>query len=416
MSDRPAVLILGMSETGLSALRLLGRSGIRCYALDALEPTPALWSRYCRGRVVRLAPDTPEEQVLDAIIAMAARMPPRPVLIATSDRMVQLISRARHRLERFYRLLLPDRHLVEDLLDKSRFARKAPACGAIVPRSTTITGIHRLPDAIASLGVPLILKTFRQGDIAGTTFPKALVIRSEEDARAAQAKHGDSCGSLRLIAQEFIPGDDLQQLSIGACLDRNGEVVASFTARKRRQGTKGTGVGLYVETVEDAEAQTTALNLLRALKCVGLAEVELKRHAQTGQLYVIEINARVWLQVSLAAAACGINFPALYYTLAADQPLPAIDAHKSHRRAAWQDLCHDCHATFRRGGYRAAGSVSVLGWLRQSLRASEGPFLDFRDPLPAVAWMCHLAGKAFFWHHRGATTAASNHGLLGAGG
>jgi predicted ATP-grasp superfamily ATP-dependent carboligase len=399
MSDQPAVLILGMSETGLSALRLLGRCGIRCFALDALEPTPALWSRYCRKRVVLLSPDTPDEQVLDAVIAMAARMPARPVLIATSDRMVQLISRARHRLEPLYRLLLPSRATVEDLLDKDRFARRAAACGALVPRSTTITGIHRLPEAVAQLGYPLILKTFRQGGVAGTNFPKALVIRTQDDARAAQAKHGDSCRGLRLIAQEFIPGEDLQQLSIAVCLDRRGEVVASFTARKRRQGTKGTGVGLYVESTRDTEAETAAINLLRGLKCVGLAEVEIKRHAETGRLYVIEINPRVWLQVSLAAA-CGINFPALYHALAADIPMPAIDAHASDRRAAWQDLCHDCHATFRRGGYSGAGKVSIFGWLWQSLCAREGPFFDVRDPLPAIAWMCHLAGKVFFWRRR----------------
>jgi predicted ATP-grasp superfamily ATP-dependent carboligase len=207
---------------------------------------------------------------------------------------------------------------------------------------------------------------------------------------------------------------------VAACLDRHGEVVASFTARKRRQGTKGTGVGLYVESFDDTEAQTAAINLLRALKCVGLAEVEIKRHAQTGRLYVIEINPRVWLQVSLAAA-CGINFLALYHALAADLPVPAIDAPATHRKAAWQDLCHDCHATFRSGGYRGAGKVSILGWLWQSLRARQGPFFDLRDPLPAAAWICHLSSKVFVWRHRGVATtnppiATGNHGLLGADG
>jgi predicted ATP-grasp superfamily ATP-dependent carboligase len=172
-------------------------------------------------------------------------------------------------------------------------------------------------------------------------------------------------------------------------------VVASFTARKRRQGTNGTGVGLYVERVDDAEAEAAAIALLRELKCVGLSEVELKRHSENGRLYVIEINARVWLQVGLAGA-CGINFPELYYNLATGLPTPSVSANRT-RSMAWQDLCHDCWATFRRGGYRSKGAVTVMQWFAQTLRARTGPVASMRDPMPAVAWMCHLAAKFALW-------------------
>src|SRR5947209_4848878 len=106
MTSHPPAVVLGMSETGLSTLRLLGRLGVACYALDAIEPLPAFWSRYCR-RGVRLAEDADDEQVLQALRDLARALPERAVLVPTSDRMVQLVSRARVELERLFLLLLP---------------------------------------------------------------------------------------------------------------------------------------------------------------------------------------------------------------------------------------------------------------------------------------------------------------------
>jgi D-aspartate ligase len=394
MLIRPPAVILGMSETGLATLRLLGRVGITCYGVDAIEPVPAFWSRYCR-RGIRLPQDNTDEQVLAAVIELAQTLPPqpRPVLMPTSDRMVQLASRARARLEPLFAMMLPDETVVEDLLDKDRFAARAPACGATAPRSMPISGMRELPRAVEQLGLPLILKPFRQGDIAGTNFPKALLLRTAADVELARTRHL-SCGSMKLVAQEYIPGPDMNQFSVAGCLDRDGNVISRFTARKRRQGTNGTGVGLYVERVDDSQAEAAGIELLQNLKCTGLAEVELKRHSENGRLYVIEINARVWLQVGLPAA-CGINFPELYYNLAAG--LPVGPASANSKRAAWQDVCHDCWAAFRPGGYRAKGDITMTQWLKQSLRSHVGPFASLRDPMPAVAWMCHLAGKLAFW-------------------
>ena len=51
-----------------------------------------------------------------------------------------------------------------------------------MPLGTTIDSIRYLPEAVARLGLPLILKPFRQGDIAGTNFPKALLLHSAQAA------------------------------------------------------------------------------------------------------------------------------------------------------------------------------------------------------------------------------------------
>jgi hypothetical protein len=60
---------------------------------------------------------------------------------------------------------------------------------------------------------------------------------------------------------------------------------------------------------------------------------------------------------------------------------------------AWQDLAHDFWATFRPGGYRARGAVTIGRWAAQTLRARTGPFADWRDPMPGLVRLGHLSRK-----------------------
>jgi predicted ATP-grasp superfamily ATP-dependent carboligase len=218
-----------------------------------------------------------------------------------------------------------------------------------------------------------------------------LIVDSKEQVAAARTRLA-ACAGARVVAQEFIPGPDTHHLSVAVCLDRKAEVVATFTARKRRQGNRGAGVGTYVESFQDAEAEAAAVSLLQDLKYVGVAEVELKRHAQDGRPYVIEVNPRLWTQVGLPAA-CGLNFPLLVYQLAAGLPVPAQTL--AWRRVLWQDLWDDFYWTFRHGGYSEGGDVSRFQWLGQSWQAHVRPYFTPRDPGPSVYRMWQVARQFF---------------------
>jgi predicted ATP-grasp superfamily ATP-dependent carboligase len=378
-----------MSETGLSALRLLGRVGVRCHGVDVFDTAnrraPAYWSRYYCGGAV-LPHRATDEEVLSALDEVAASVSLPPVILPTSDRYVRLTSRCRDQLQRSFRLLLPEAALIEDLLDKDRFARRAQAIQASVPRTGALRGLSDLPVLAAELGLPLILKPARrEGLVLG--LPKALRIEKQEEIAVAQAKYA-GCPEGLLVVQEYVPGPDTHHVSVAVCLDRRCEVLMTFTSRKRRQGNGGAGVGTYVERIDEPEAEANAVALLRSLGYVGVAEVEFKRHARTGKLYVIEINPRLWSQTHLAGA-CGLNFPHLMYCLAAGLPLPALPAKR--RIKSWQDLWGDFYEVFRRDGYHATGEVSVMQWLGQSLRAGAGPYFAFDDLLPVAAHALSVA-------------------------
>ncbi len=115
--------------------------------------------------------------------------------------------------------------------------------------------------------------------------------------------------------QEYVPGDDLHHISVAVALDKASLPLATFVARKRRQGNHGAGVGTFVEAHKDDEAASTAVSFLQKMGYVGVAEMELKRHATTGELFAIEVNPRMWSQVMLPASV-GVNFPMLYCKVA----------------------------------------------------------------------------------------------------
>jgi len=386
MNQRAPVLLLGMSATGLGALRLLGRAGVTCYGVDDHGRTPAYWSRYCRHGIC-LPAGADDDDIMKVLDDFSTRAPIPPVLLPTSDRFVRFVSSRREQLDSRYQLLLPDHELVEDLLDKQRFAQCAQVGGAAVPRSVALRGLGELPSLTGHLALPIILKPACTEHRSEFVIPKVILLEREEEFAATLDRYS-ACNGVPFLAQEYIPGGDRQHLSVAVCLDRRSEVVATFTARKNRQGNLGAGVGTYVERFQDAEAEQSATALLRSLKYVGVAEVEFKRHAHTGRLYVIEVNPRVWTQVALPGA-CGLNYPLMFYCLATGLPLPT--AQVTQRRIAWQSLWDDFYNTFRRGGYREAGMVSRWQWLRQTAQAHVGPFWDLRDPLPALVQLWQVA-------------------------
>lgn len=372
-------VILGSSETALGALRLLGREGVNCAVCDFDSGGPAFKSRYCAARI-DIRTNASDTEIVTKLCSRFARAPQKPVLIPTSDHLVRLVSACRDQLSRVFRFIVAEATVIADLLDKERFAARATERGWPVPRAISVRAPEDFDQAAKTLGFPLILKPTKPYEATSHRLPKALVVF--EQSQLDRAKAGwqpDQVGAI--LAQQFIRGDESSYLSVAACLREGGEVVATFVSRKRRQSSRGAGIGTYVESWVDSHAEDLALRVLRDLGYVGVAEVELKRDASDGALRVIEINPRLWSQVSLAAA-CGINFPKAAWMMAAGLRV----AHQSQdaRAVCWQDFWDDFYSTFRSRGYRAVGDVSVWTWLHETLQVGARPHFCWRDPYPAI--------------------------------
>lgn len=391
------VIVLGMSETGLGALRLLARRGVRCWGVDAALDLPGFRSRYCRRRIHVPAATSPSE--LAAVLRVAAYGErERPVLVATSDRFVKLLSDARDALRDRFDMALPPPEIVDGLLDKRRFADLAARAGVRVARTLYVPDLSAVREALRQIGYPAVVKPRMPADQDRAAFPKAVILRTEQDARALWAAPGSSRGTPGLVVQEYIPGGDEHHVSVAMALDAESRPIATFVSRKRRQGNHGAGVGTFVESHRDPEAAGAARTLLQRIGYVGVAEVELKRHPDTGELFVIEVNPRLWSQLTLPAAL-GVDFAFSYCRVAAgDQGVSDhVEAVPSPYPCAWQDLWSDLYWTFGKDGYWRKGEVSLPAFLRQTMAARVHAYFNWRDPIPALrhAWqgIARTAGR-----------------------
>lgn len=373
------VVVLGVSETGLSAMRLLGRRGVRCWGIDASFDHPGFSSRYCDRRIC-VSESVSAPELAAVLSAIARERGDRPVLLPTSDRFVRLLRALRSDLGDRFQVALPPSHVVDDMLDKARFSACAERSGLRSPRTAPVSDAGGLEEAARSVGFPVIVKP-RASDRRPAGLPKARVLQDEAELRAFEATHRGAIGP-ELVVQEYVPGGDFQHLSVAVALDSHARPVASFVARKRRQGNRGAGVGTFVESHHDDEAASVARRFLSRIGYVGVAEMELKRHGTTGELFAIEVNPRLWSQVMLPAAL-GLDFALLAYRIARGAA-PSGELPSPRGDVAWQDLLGDSYWTFCSEGYFWRGDVSASRWLMETLSSCVHPFFEWRDPMPAM--------------------------------
>ena len=77
----------------------------------------------------------------------------------------------------------------------------------------------------------------------------------------------------------------------------------SFVARKVRPPASWARTGTYVELEPNAEVERLAVRAVEALGYFGIGEVEILFSHDSGEYFVIEVNARPWLQYSLSIAS-----------------------------------------------------------------------------------------------------------------
>jgi predicted ATP-grasp superfamily ATP-dependent carboligase len=187
---------------------------------------------------------------------------------------------------------------------------------------------------------------------------------------------------------EVIPGGDDTLWTLGSYRDASGQPLASFTGRKLRQWPPRFGTARAAESRWDPELAARCHRLLDALGFHGISQVEVKRDPRDGRDYLIEVNPRSWLWVSLSAAV-GVNVPYACHLDALGTPRRWPAGHRDGVR--WTLMAKHLAASAREVRRGQWGARALLSSLRP-------PFvdgvLDPRDPKPAVAQLRRLARRA----------------------
>jgi len=361
----PAVnkaFVLSLFDTGLGAVRSLGRARIPVTGLDPDPHMPGFKSRYCIAKVCPHPVHEPE-RLVEMLVEEGKRLDQPGVLFPASDAFVLFLSRYRDDLTAYYRFILPTADVLEAVVNKRRQYERAEQVGT--PYATTFypetaEDVKRIKDQVdyPAFIKPYVGHLWRE-KFAGSQkgfkvhSPQELVARFEEILPTG----------LQAMVQSIIIGPNTNHYKVCAYINCHGEPLAVFTLRKIRQYPTEFGVGTLVESLHFPELVELGLKFFKGIGYQGIGSIEFKRDERDGCLKMIELNPRLWQQ-NIQAADCGVNFPLIQYLDLTGQSLPSQPAFEDGVR--WFDAMADFQSFW---SYFRRGELSPWGWVKSWIGA-----------------------------------------------
>jgi predicted ATP-grasp superfamily ATP-dependent carboligase len=304
-----------MYATGLGIARNLAPHGVTVYGLSVQTDAPGNFSNRCHALHCPDSQDEPDA-LRAFLIDLATGLGGRALLLPTRDADIRFLDQNRSALEPYYEIPQPSGDRLDVIMNKHRLAEETRAASVPTPLTMRLRTRDDAREAASRFAYPVVAKAvyaqdWRKPGIAdAVNRRKAVKIGSALELtqffERVEPHHPD------LLVQEWIEGADDQCVVLGAYRGRGGRLLGWFTARKMLQYPPEFGLGCIVRLEPHAEVERLGKRLLEALAFEGIAEVEFKRHAPSGEYRLIEVNPRHWDQHALGMS-CGVNLAWIAY-------------------------------------------------------------------------------------------------------
>jgi D-aspartate ligase len=367
---RRAVLACVIGSMDL--VRPLGLAGIRS-AVVAPPNDVVRWSRFTAAALEWADPWSEPERLLEVLVGFGRSQQEQPVLYYEGDWDLLLVSRERERLGRWFRFVVPEAELVEDLVDKERFGALAERLELPVP-----PGRRLLAGAAESgdigLRFPMIVKPLTRQKVEWEPVArgaKALVVHTPAELRQVRQRLAGQ--GVDALAQEAVLGPETRVESYHAYVDTDGVVVGEFAGKKLRTFPPSFGASTALVITDREDVIATGRDLVERMKLRGVAKLDFKRD-DAERLWLLEVNPRFNLWHHPGAKA-GVNLPELVYRDLLE--LPRRPVPRARPGVRWVYHRHDARAA------RAVG-IPFHRWLVWALSAEAKSTVSIDDPLPLV--------------------------------
>jgi len=384
----PHVVVIEPHSAGLALARTMVKAGAR---VTMIAQPGNDWETHSRG-VESVVTDFDErgESWLQAIQRLAHDGDELAVLSA-SDRGSELLVEGREQLPAnvlaFERT--GDAHLT--LMHKERAEAVARRAGVNVPWTAAVRTLDELEALSDTAPWPCVVKPilshmWRGRYVEGHVF---VVRDAAEASERLSAPLGEGLG---MLLSQYIPGGDdhMEEAIVVRLADGSYPVV--FGCHKLRQSPLGFGATAL--GVSEPLPETTALAraVLDEAGFVGVAGVEAKRHAETGERWFIEVNVRMPAQWGLGDAAGADASRRLVAALAGRELGPAPVARAGVNLVVPLLDARSTRTLLREApAWRRPALAARL--FRPYLRARELGLLDPRDPGPGIAGVRAVIGR-----------------------
>jgi D-aspartate ligase len=376
----PHVVILDPYNSGLALARRMVGLGARVTMVVDPGYTYVTRSRGVQSFVTPFG--AAGEAWLDLLGELAAGSRELAVLPATDRSSELLVHGARWLPENVRAFERPDSpHLA--LMDKEQADGIARAAGVPVPWTARVGSSEELAAVAGGAPWPCVVKPIFSHEWRAR-FGETRVFLADGAEQAAALLERPLRAGVGMLLSQYIPGgdEDVEEAIVVRLAD--GSYPVRFGCRKLRQYPRGFGITSVGESSPLPETMALAQRILDRAGFVGVAGVEVKRHAQTGERWFIEVNVRVPGQWCLGDA-CGVQAsPRLVDALMGVGLGP-----QAPLRAGVRMVLPDIDALAILPELRAAPvwrrPALALGLARAYGGAREFGLLDARDPGPGLA-------------------------------
>ena len=384
----PHVVVIEPHSAGLALARTMVKAGAR---VTMIAQPGNDWETHSRGVEAVVADFGPRGEAWLEAIELLARGGEQLAVLSASDRGSELLVHARERL--------PDNVLAFEradnvhlqLMHKETAEALARRAGVNVPWTTAVRTLDELEALADRAPWPCVVKPILSHTWEGR-YGDAQVFVVRDAAEAAARLRDPLQRGLGMLLSQYVPGgDDHMEEAIVVRL-ADGSYPVAFGCHKLRQSPLGFGATAL--GVSDPLPETTALAraVLDEAGFVGVAGVEAKRHAETGERWFIEVNVRMPAQWGIGDAAGADASRRLVETLAGRELGPAPVARAGVNLVVPLLDARSTRTLLRQAPAWRRPALATRLFLPY-LRARELGLLDPRDPGPGIAAVRAVLGR-----------------------
>ena len=377
----PAVVLVCHHHVGLGVMRSLGRLGVETYGVEGDSFSPALASRYCRGRFLLDIHRTPPDKSLEHLLRIGARIGRRALLIPTSDAAAIFVANHAGTLSQWYIFPTLESELVRRLCDKREMHHLARACGIATPETAFPTARTEVMEFCRIAQFPVLVKPMLHRVPAFHPTMKRwsmTLVNSREDLLARYDAF-ETPSAPNVMLQEYIPGGDEMTWTFNGYFDRNGECRAAFTGRKLRNFPAYFGQASLAVCADNETVRETTIEFMTAIGYKGPLDIGYRYDARDGRYKVNDVNPRVGAMFRLFVSANDMDVVrAMYQDLTGHTVVPS--SNPNGRKWIVEDV--DALAALR---YWRDGRLTTREWLNSLRGINERTLLAWDDPRPLVA-------------------------------
>jgi len=327
---RTVIVTDGEQRAALAVVRSLGADGWRCIVTSSSPGSIAGGSRFvARTAAVPDALRHPAEFAA-AIVSLAAAEKAAVVLPIAEQSLLSLLP-VRELLDPAI-IPFPDLQSFIALTNKERLLEEASKLGIAVPAQQILRDVNALGSMdMSGLTYPVVLKPARSVSSHEGIQARNAVSYASDASELQRSVRALPPAAFPLLVQQRIVGP-----GIGIFLLLwDGKLIAQFAHQRLTEKPASGGESVYRESVSmDEELRDRSRALLNQFGWRGVAMVEYKRDAATGQPYLMEVNGRFWGSLQLAIDS-GVDFPRLLLACAFGQAHEQMPAYTVGVRSRW---------------------------------------------------------------------------------